>query len=245
MKKLTDKQIQKQYEIVKEYHKKHLAPLGIKLPHLLWGGKYTIDALTLVCLSQNYPNTTAVTKEELTKFIKMYKPDAGDDIQSGRHLGKQKGWYIITGTRGDDFTESIPEGSYKLVTLEDAYPKFSPDRRGSDVTDEFWDNLKRSYDYRCACCGSKENEPHRYYPSTITTLQKGHKNPNLPLTVDNIIPQCENCNRPDLNNWEYNDEGRVVRIAKVSVIDGCSKEMKKEIYAKLFKLFKGKKPSEL
>ena len=114
MKKLTDKQIQKQYEIVKEYHKKHLAPLGIKLPHLLWGGKYTIDALTLVCLSQNYPNTTAVTKEELTKFIKMYKPDAGDDIQSGRHLGKQKGWYIITGTRGDDFTESIPEGSYKL-----------------------------------------------------------------------------------------------------------------------------------
>ena len=201
MKKLSDEQLLKSYQIIERYHKKYLEPLGVKLPHLKRGNQYTERALTLICLSQGYPNTKSVTKDELTEFIKLYNLNASNDIQAGRHLGKQEGWYIITGTRGDADTQEVPAGSYKLVSLEKGYPRFNPDRRGDTVDDEFWEKLKKSYDYKCACCGSKENEQHRYNPNIKKTkLQKGHKNPNLPLTTENIIPQCEVCNRPDLNN---------------------------------------------
>lgn len=142
-------------------------------------------------------------------------------------MGKQDGWYIISGKRGDTLVEDIPNGYYKLISLEEGYPRFNPKRRGSTVDEGFWIKLKAEYGNRCACCGSKEGEPHRYNPTIITTLQKGHKNPNLPLSPQNIIPQCEICNRPDLNNWEYNDEGRVIKIAKASIVDSCTDELKK------------------
>lgn len=235
MKKLTDIEIEEKYKEIGAYHKKYLKNKGIKLPHLKWGGKYTEKALALICLSENYPNTKPVSKEELTEFIHAYRPDLKKDIQAGRHLGKQEGFYITTGTRGDS---KIEKGSYKLETLEKTFPKFNPDRRGASIDDTFWRNLKKQYNYRCACCGSREGEPHRYNSCTITKLQKGHKNPNLPLDVKNIIPQCQICNQPDLNNWEYNDEGRVIGIAKAEVIDRCPNELKKEIF-KLLKIFFG------
>lgn len=234
MKKLTDAEIQAKYKEIEAYHKKYLKDKGIKLPHLKWGDKYTEDALALIRLSEGYPNTKAVSKEELTDFVHAYRPDLKKDIQAGRHLGKQKGFHITTGTRGDG---QIEKGSYKLESLETTFPRFDPDRRGSSVDDVFWEKLKKEYNYRCACCGSKEGEPHRYNPSTITKLQKGHKNPNLPLDTKNIIPQCQICNQPDLNNWEYNDEGRVIGIAKAEVIDRCSEVLKREILKRLKKLF--------
>lgn len=246
MKKLTKKELEAKYKTIENYYDKYLKDLGIKLPHLIWRGKYTEKALTLICLSENYPKTRAVSKSDLTKFIKQYNKSISDDIQAGRHLGKQDGWYIVTGRRGDLDEGAILDGSYKLISLEKGYPKFSPDRRGDTITDDFWENLKKTYGYRCAFCGSKENEPHRYNPEIKKTqLQKGHKNPNKPLSTVNIIPQCENCNRPDLNKWEYNDEGRVIGIANASVIKQCSKEIKKEIYSILYKQFSGKNPNDI
>lgn len=245
MRKLSDKQLLNQYNIIKKYHTDNLENSGVRIPSLKRGGKYTEKALALICLSADYPNTKAVSKDDLANFIHKYRPDLKKDIQAGRHLGKQDGWYIITGTRGDSLIENIPYGSYKLISLKEAYPRFNPDRRGASVDDEFWENLKTEYGNRCACCGSKEGEAHRYNSTTITTLQKGHKNPNLPLSPQNIIPQCEICNRPDLNNWEYNNEGRVIRIAKAEVVDSCSEELKQDIYKRLYKHFKGKSPSEL
>ena len=242
---LTDSQLSEKYDLVKDYHQKYLKEKEVHMPNLKWRGRYTQKALTLICLSEGYPNTKAVSKSELTEFIKTYIPTASDDIQAGRHLGKQDGWFIITGTRGDSLIENIPYGSYKLISLKEAYPRFNPDRRGSSVDDAFWEKLKTEYGNRCACCGSKEGEAHRYNPTTLTTLQKGHKNPNLPLSPQNIIPQCEICNRPDLNNWEYNNEGRVIKIAKAEVVDSCSEELKQEIYKRLYKHFKGISPSEL
>ena len=245
MRKLNEKQLLKKYNFIKKYHEDYLEKYGVKMPKLKRGGKYTENALALICLSEYYPDTKVITKEDLSDFIHKYRPDLKKDIQAGRHLGKQDGWYIITGTRGDSLTEKIPDGSYKLISLEEPYPRFNPDRRGLSVDDDFWENLKKSYDYCCACCGSKEGEAHRYNPTRVTVLQKGHKNPNLPLSPENIIPQCEVCNRPDLNNWEYNDEGRVIKIAKAEIVDNCSEELKQEIYKRLYEHFEGKSPSEL
>lgn len=241
---MNDKEICETYKLIAQNHKKHLEKLGVKLPKLLSGSKYTKDALTLVYLARGYPNTSIISKKELTEFIQQYYPDVLD-VQQARHLGAQKGWFILSGTRKDNASDTINPGEYKLKTLESCYPGFTAERRVDITDDGYWENLKKQYDYRCACCGSKEGEPHRYWENTITVLQKGHKDPSKPLEPGNIIPQCEKCNRPDRNYWIYDNKGRVVALANETVIDHCTSSVQKAIYTRLFHKFKGKKPEDL
>ena len=199
--------IKKQYELIKEYHNKYLTGYGIKLPELVSNGKYVKDALVLIKLSEGYPNTKILSKEELTKFMHEFYPDTRD-VQQARHLSMQKGWYIASGTRGD---AKIPSGSYKLITLEKPYPAFCRDRREGFKGN--FDAIKKAYNYRCATCGSKEGEEHFFRKGVIVQLQEGHMNPAYPLNEGNIIPQCQVCNRPDRNKWVYDKTGRVISVA--------------------------------
>lgn len=241
---MSDDEIVGLYAFIAQFYNEKLKSQGVKLPSLKRGGKYTREALTLVYLAQGYPDTRIISKEELTRFIRQYYSDV-NDVQQARHLAAQKGWYILSGKRHDNSDEVIPTDSYKLKTLEDTYPGFSAERRSSVIDDTSWEKLKKQYDNRCACCGSKEGEPHRYWKNTTTVLQKGHLNPRKPLRGQNIIPQCEKCNQPDKNYWVYDKRGRVVNIANTGIIDRCSDELKKEIYKKLFLLYGGKNPEEL
>ena len=241
---LTDNQIKDTYETIKQYHEKYLKSHGVSLPNLKRGESYTKDALVLIYLAYGYPITRTISKDELTEFIRHYDPKVLD-VQQARHLGAQKGWFILSGTRNDNASENIKPGEYKLKTLEEPYPGFTSERREELIDGDYWENLKMNYGYRCACCGSKEGEPHRYWKNTKTILQKGHKDPSKPLEAGNIIPQCEKCNRPDRNYWIYDDKGRVIRIANAKVIDNCSKKVKIEIYTRLYAEFNGKKPEDL
>ena len=108
-----------------------------------------------------------------------------------------------------------------------------------------WEQMKADYDYRCACCGSREGEPHRYWKNTLTKLQKGHKDPRRPLGPGNIIPQCSKCNQPDRNCWVYDDKGRVVGLANAIVVERCPADLQKEIYIRLYRQFGGKDPKDL
>ncbi len=242
--KLNDEEIRSTYMLICEEYEKYLKRYGVKLPKLRHGGAYTKDALTLVYLAQGYPHTRIVTKSELTEFIRQFD-DSVLDVQQARHLAAQKGWFIISGTRNDITSRMLAPGEYQLQTMEKPYPGFTASRREEIVDGDYWDNLKREYDYRCACCGSKEGEPHRYWSNTITVLQKGHKDPNKALEPGNIIPQCEKCNRPDRNYWVYDDKGRVVKIANAKVIDNCSKQVQKEMYTRLYQLFGGNSPDKI
>lgn len=244
MKKLTDEEILDLFGMISDYHSKYLEKHGVKLPNLKWRGNYTKGALTLVYLAQGYPHTSVVTKDELTEFIRQYESKA-NDVQQARHLGAQKGWFILSGTRKDNVPGGISEGEYKLKTLEKPYPGFTAERRENSVGEHDWEKIKKKYNSQCACCGSKEGEPHRYWSNTITVLQKGHMDPNKPLETGNIIPQCEKCNQPDKNFWVYDKKGRVVGIANAKVVDKCSKELKKEIYTRLYKVFDGKDPKDI
>lgn len=241
---MNDQTINETYQHIQKMHDKFLKQYGVILPSLKKNGKYTKDALTLVYLAQGYPNTKAISKKELTEFIQQYYPDVLD-VQQARHLGAQKGWFILSGTRKDNVSETINPGEYKLETLEKCYPGFSAERRTENIGDDYWEELKRKYDYRCACCGSKENEPHRYWKSTTTTLQKGHKDPRKPLEPGNIIPQCEKCNRPDRNYWVYDSKGRVIALSNEKAIDHSSPDVQKAVYIRLYNKFNGKKPGEL
>lgn len=244
MKKFTDEQIRETYALLKHYFDHYLEKKGVKMPNLKRGNEYTKDALVLVFLAQGYPDTKVVSKEELTKFIQFYDPEV-NDVQQARHLGAQKGWFILSGTRHDIASEDIPKGSYKLQTLEQEYPGYRSARRNYSSGDEYWEELKKEYDYRCACCGSKENEAHRYWKNTITVLQKGHMDPTKPLEPGNIIPQCEKCNRADRDNWIYDEKGRVIGIANARTLEKSSREVKKDIYTRLYKEFGGKNPEDL
>lgn len=87
----------------------------------------------------------------------------------------------------------MPNSTYKLITLEKPYPGFTKERRIENFNENYWEQLKKKYNYRCAYCGSKENSYHRYWKNKKVKLQKDHKNPLKPLEEGNIIPQCDSC----------------------------------------------------
>jgi hypothetical protein len=216
---LSDEEIREIYTVVMTYHQQYLAEAGVKLPQLEKGGRFTKDALVLVYLAQGYPNTQWFTKDELTEFVRLHYPNT-NDVQSGRHLGMQRGFYIVSSRRGNYLPEGAPPpkgDSYLLVTLEKPHPAFVPKRR-SPNTDSDFEAVKQRYDYRCATCGSREGEMNLRYKNQRTQLQRGHRNPKLPLEGDNIIPQCQFCNRADRNYWVYDERGRVVGVAAVKPI---------------------------
>ena len=241
---MTQKMIHKIYNSIKHYHSKYLKQYGIQLPKLKNNkGSYTKDALTLIYLSKNYPHTKKATKQELTQFIRKYYPNI-NDVQQARHLGAQKGWWVLAGGR-DNIVRSLKRGEYQLHTLKQPYPDFTKSRRQTKFTDRNWNITKKFYSYRCATCGSKEGQPHLHWSGTKTKLQKAHKNPEKPLNTGNIIPQCQKCNRADRNRWVYDDKGRVIKLAHANILKSCSESVQKKAYKILYKKYKGKAPNEL
>lgn len=231
---INDSELKKYYDELSEYHEKYLKKYGVKLPRLKSRGKYTKDALVLIYLYKNFEKP--ITKEDLTNFLGNYG-ERPNDVQQARHLGQQKGWYIISGQRHDKECDeyNVEPGSYALISVKEYYPNFTNLKRMNELTSDEWESIKKAYNYRCATCGSKENELNFHYPNHKTKLQKGHKDPRKPLTYNNIIPQCEDCNRQDRNNFVYNDKGRVIKIAYPNFVLRSDKKVKEEMYELLKK----------
>lgn len=238
---LSSEEIYQIYKLITQFHEKYLKNLGVKLPKLKNNkNEFTKDALTLVYLSIGYPNTRKVSKYQLTKFIRKYYPDV-NDVQQARHLGAQSGWWIVAGGR-DNIVLKMERGYYQLYTLEKPYPDFKKGHRLNELSN--WDEIKQKYGYRCATCGSQENMPHLHWSGTKTVLQKGHMDPNKPLELGNIIPQCEKCNRADKNRWVYDEKGRVIKLADANFVRNFDVDVRKKIYAILYNEFNGKNPNE-
>lgn len=233
---LNEESIISIYSKIKEYHKKYLKKFGVNLPKLYNSNdnkKFSINALVLVYLYYNYPNTRIVSKKELTKFVRTYYPDT-TDVQQARHLGAQSGFWIIAGGR-DNIVDSIPRGSYKLHTLAKPYPNFKKERRETSI--KSWKELKERYHNRCVTCGSEEGQPHYHWTETKTKLQKGHIDPNKKLDIGNTIPQCQKCNQADKNRWVYDDKGRVIKLADAKFVKNFDLEVRKKIYKILSREF--------
>jgi len=227
--KLTDEEIENEYLKIEKLWERNLKVEGVTLPKLKRGNSFTKDALVLVYLHKNLGKV--VNKTELTKFVKRYYPST-NDVQQARHLAAQKGWYILSGTRGDFEARNynMKSGDYLLVSLEKVYPNFTNQRRNCNLDgEEGWEELKKQYNYRCATCGSKEGESNLHYPSTVTVLQKGHMDPGKPLELGNIIPQCEKCNRPDRNYFVYNAKGRVTKISDPKFVLKSTDKVQKQM----------------
>ena len=239
---LSEEEIENAYRIIVSYYNKYLKQFRVILPKLHGAQGYTKDALTLIYLAQGYPDTRKVSKGELTEFIRGFYPKV-NDVQQARHLGAQKGWFIATGGR-DNRDVHLERGEYQLVTLEKPYPAFHGHRieepRAGYVFD--WEGLKAQYGYRCVTCGSEEGKLNLQYPNTVTRLQKSHKDPNKPLALGNILPQCQKCNRADRNNWVYDERGRVIKLANPIVIKRSEENVRWRVYRLLYEEFNGKNP---
>lgn len=209
---MTNKtEIEKLYNIILNEYKNNLEKYNVKMPKLYSNNNYTLNALVLIYLF--FKEGKIVSKQELTDYLRSMGFDI-NDVQQARHLAQQSGWYILSGTRGDNECKSlgIKSGEYMLKTVKEPYPSYKNLKRTMTLNAGSWDELKKMYNYRCATCGSKEGEPNFLYPASNTTLQQGHKDPGRPLTIDNTIPQCPFCNRASRNYFVFDNKGRVEKI---------------------------------
>ena len=227
------------YNEIKLKWEKNLKRLGVKLPRLKQGGNFTKSALILIYLYKKIKQP--VSKKELTSFIRSFY-DNTNDVQQGRHLANVSGFFIISGTRKDVCYRGheLKSGQYMLINLKETFPNFRKEKRENNLSEKNWEGLKKHYNFQCVTCGSKEGERNIHYPSSITHLQKGHMNPSKSLSLNNIIPQCEKCNRADRNFFIYNKKGRIIALASPKFVLRGSEKLQKQILGILTKKFNKK-----
>jgi hypothetical protein len=228
-------QIQHLYDEIAAKHRLHLASHFVKLPELLRSGHYTFQALILICLYRNLGHP--VTKEELTKFVTSAAQRSTNDLQP-RHLATQAGWNILLKQNRDAGTENWPPASYGLMSVTEPKKYWVAANRNTVLDDSEWDRILERFANRCATCGSRDGESNLRNPAGKTTLQKGHCDPNKPLSSDNCIPQCAECNRDSLAKWIWDKSGRPAAINDAKVILQSPEETQKLVYEILKEKFK-------
>ena len=81
-----------------------------------------------------------------------------------------------------------------------------------DLTTEQWDEILKNFDYKCAYCGKKLDNPQREH---FIPVSKGGG-----YTISNIVPSCVSCNSSKKNNhpldWLVKKEHGILLFSKLS-----------------------------
>ena len=205
---ITREELPAIFKKIKANHTKYLNRYGVGLPSLMMSGKFTKNAIVLGLLAKY--EGQAVSKTDITNAVREQFPNTNDS-QQARHLGRQNGWYIISGTRGDKSGAiDLKAHEYCLVSLTEPYPGFlgAGGHRSARGGENFAE-LKAKFNFRCATCGSKEGEENFLNSSVVTKLQEAHMDPNGALDMQNMIPQCSECNRAYRDWFIFDGQGRV------------------------------------
>jgi len=173
---------------------------GIKLP------KHTTKTGRTLLLLYKYKNTI-VKKEHIQNVMAIFDTSSVD-IQAQRHLSLQYGFNILKGKNMFEGRE-LASREYVFLGFDDVYEDFKEDKRMENINVNSFEELKAKYDYKCGVCGVAEGERHRYYISTITSLERGHMNPNISLCLDNCIPLCQICNKIYKDEFIFNPKGQL------------------------------------
>lgn len=182
--------------------------LQVKLPRLEKGdGKFTVGGLTLVYFASRMGEIGR--KADLIRFLREMRCNSTDP--QPRHLGMQHGLnFLVKGCYHQGAGRVLRSGEYSLLDLSSTHPSAGMMHRSSAVNGTWFDRLKRQYDCRCACCGSKESERHFKNSHVVTTLDKGHCDPRKPLNNSNCIPMCTLCNMVYKDHAVFNRRGFIV-----------------------------------
>lgn len=216
------KTLERAYDEIADIHRRCLARHGVKLPP-----KSSRKWVWLAML--HYRRGENVHKDEISDAVQQCFPGSGRD-QQVRHL-KRDGWDIA----GD-------KGFHSLVGTDNPSREFAVDkiRRSGRLSASTFDDIKKAFNYCCATCGAAENKPNIRYGNEPVKLQQGHQDPDKPADLrNNIIPQCQFCNRAYRRDFVFDDKGRVRAVADVRPVHLAQKHVKKKIWEYLRKLFGG------
>ena len=223
----TSEDLQSAWDDLRAIHAAHLEQHGVKIPG---AEQYNEVAKSIWLAVLHYYSGESVHKDTISDVCQRDLPRLGRD-QQVRHL-KRDGW-TLTGTRG-----------YHQLHPYQHSPEWLTDqaRRAGRLNAKTFDDLKMVYDDRCATCGAKEGEPNRRYGEDKVVLQQGHMDPAKPSNdLNNIIPQCQFCNRAYLRDFTFDEKGRVRAVADAGPVERASSEVKKKIFAWLKQFFSNQK----
>lgn len=220
---MSPEEREKWWTLLESEYNTHLKQYKVTLPK-----KDSSNALWLIFLKKY--EGKMVHKDTISAFVNSVNPKAGKD-QQVRHLAS-KGWNVLN--KGDKILKEdkiIPSGYHMLLDTES--PKssflFKALKRAGRISAENFEQLKITYDNRCATCGSQEGKPHLLDPSKRTQLQQGHMDPHKKLTLDNSIPQCQLCNQVYQDDYVFDIKGRITSIASVNPVMKANEEIKKQV----------------
>lgn len=189
---------------------------------------YKTNGLALIALVA-YP-FKFIHKDVLSKFIRAVTGNSQGDYQA-RHLSAQDGWNILN--KNETYLGSFKTKSGFHMMNDFTVPKFGyvAGRRDDMLTS--FEEIKKYYENRCATCGAKENESAPKNPNKLVSLQKGHLDPRKPLTDNNTIPQCEECNQLYKDDFVFDKTGKAVALASTKVFRNTCITVKEQCYAEL------------
>jgi hypothetical protein len=210
----------------------NLAPFGVSLPALRGPSGFNGLALQLALLRIRYREL--VSKEELSSFVRQFRPEAASD-QQARHL-VAKGWDVrCSGKSKDRFDgKLVPSGFHVLASVEHPASRFMAARvkRLGRMAATDWAGLQEAYGHKCAACGEHSRGK----------LEKGHKDPALTMDLVNVIPMCGECNNWAGNRFVFDDKGRISALANSTLVMASSANVRYQIYLDLQATFgKGKR----
>lgn len=152
-----------------------------------------------------------VHKRDMAQVGSLFLNKAQTDWQP-RHLSSQHGINILC--KGDKIPNTdliCPDGFHMFLGFEKISPSYSAIKRKETLLASTFEELKSMYAHCCASCGSKEGEVGRR-DGKITKLQKGHCDPNKPLTMENTIPLCGYDNQISKDNFIFGKNGAIIKV---------------------------------
>lgn len=197
--------------MIKKDHKKNLNIHGVTLPKFGTAKSYWLCVLWI-------HKGSWISKNDISTVVQKYTDLAPD--QQVRHLVND-GWNVEN-----------DKGYHRLINLSKPNKDFTnqKNKRSSNLKSSSWEKIKKSWNHRCATCGSKEGEKHFIYSDQGVKLTKGHMNPESSLDYKNIIPQCEQCNRSYKDDFTFDNRGRIRAVASIRPIEKASQSVKDKIF---------------
>ena len=217
------KEAQQLFGKISKVYSEKLITHNVKLPQIN-DNKY----FQLVFLYKNMGKL--IHKDVISEFVNSKNSDSSKDCQV-RHLSGS-GWNVLVANDEIPGTGlKAPKGYNMLVNMEvkPAYKKNIEKRKVILTSDDFED-IKRKFDYRCATCGVKEGEKHFIEIDKIVVIEQGHMDPRKAMEKGNIIPQCESCNKIYLDNFVFNEKGRIVKVNNPNFILKSDTDIQEEMF---------------
>jgi len=212
------------YEKLKADWHEFLEPAGVKLPSIDLDHP-SKKVLVLTWLHYCSKLNLKTDQNQVQWLLTSYFPTIGEASGVQRGLFGD-GYLIYSGKRGNDIHDLYGlECSEYFLDIYKPNKKFSASRRSTSGLD--WEGIIDLYDHKCATCGCSEGS--EMSDGRLCKLQKGHMNPRLSMSNDNVIPQCQKCNEQYKDKFEFTKNGQIKTVASASALEGASEDVLDEI----------------